>query len=240
MIGIILLDTDFPRLLGDIGNPETFAFPVDYEKVEGATPSEVVKRRNPSLIKPFIDAARALEERGAQAITTSCGFLAVWQEEIAQSVRVPVFTSSLVQVPWAFQVAGRRGKIGVLTVDALSLTGDHFKGVGAGEVPVIVRGMDHASEFCRVYLGNHPDMDIARAKNEVVSEAVTLMCENPEVMALVLECTNMAVFGNPVRSAVSVPVFDIVTLANFVWSALSKTGAFVAGSRRADSTRQES
>ena len=223
MIGIILLDTDFPRLLGDIGNPETFAFPVDYEKVEGATPSEVVKKRNPSLIRPFIEAARALEKRGAQAITTSCGFLAVWQEEIARSVVVPVFTSSLVQVPWAFQVTGRRGKIGVLTVDAVSLTGDHFKGVGAEEVPVIVRGMSPGSEFCRVYLGNHPDMDIARARNEVVSEAVTLTAENPGVMALVLECTNMAVFGSAVRSAVSVPVFDIVTLTNFLWLSVKGT-----------------
>ncbi len=222
MIGIILLDTDFPRLLGDIGNPETFSFPVDFEKVRGAIPSEVVKERKPSLIKPFVNAARALERRGAKAITTSCGFLAVWQKEIALSVGVPVFTSSLIQVPWAFQMTGRRGKIGVLTVDATSLTGEHFKGVGAESVPVIVRGMDPDSEFCRVYLGNRPDIDITKAGNEVESEAVTLTGENPEIRALVLECTNMAVFGSAVRRAVSMPVFDIVTLTNFVWLTLSK------------------
>ena len=122
MIGIILLDTRFPRLLGDVGNPKTFPFPVLYEKVHGALPSRVVMERDSSLLFPFIEAAKALERRGAMAITTSCGFLAIWQKEMASAVNVPLFTSSLIQIPWAYELMGRRGRIGVLTADRDSFT----------------------------------------------------------------------------------------------------------------------
>lgn len=218
MIGVILLDTNFPRLLGDVGNPKTFAFPVIFEKVREAIPFRVVKEGDPSLIAPFIEAARALERRGAKAITTSCGFLAVWQQEIASAVDVPVFTSSLIQVPWAHQVTGRRGRVGVLTVDASSLTKGHFDGVGAGGIPVVVRGMKPGGEFYRVYVGNNPDIDLSKAEDEVVSEVSSLVNENRDVSSLVLECTNMPVFGRGLRSAVKIPVFDIVTLTNLIWS----------------------
>jgi len=221
LIGIILLDTRFPRLLGDIGNPETFSFPVDFEKVEGAIPSRIIKERDPYLLSPFIEAARALEKRGAKAITTTCGFLALWQKEIASSVNIPLFTSSLIQVPWAYHIVCKRGRVGVLTVDASSLTQAHFRGVGAEEIPMIVRGMDSCSEFQRVYTGNNQDIDFAKAEEEIVAEVSALMKENPDVTSLVLECTNMPVFRKAIRNAVKVPVFDIITLCHFIWSSLT-------------------
>lgn len=224
LIGIILLDTKFPRLLGDIGNPRTFPFPVLFEKVEEAIPLRVIKDRDPRLIVPFVDAARALERRGAKAITTSCGFLAEWQQEIASAVGAPVFTSSLIQVPWAYQIAGRRGRVGVLTADASSLTRSHFEGAAAQGIPVLVRGMSPESEFYRVYVRNNPDIDLSKAESEVVSEVSGLLKENPDVSALVLECTNMPVFGRALRDAVKVPIFDIITLTNFVWSTVVSPG----------------
>jgi len=222
LIGIILLDTKFPRLPGDVGSPGTFAFPVLFERVKGAGPSRVVKERDRSLISSFVEAARVLEKRGAKAITTSCGFLALWQKEISAEVEIPVFTSSLLQVPWAYQVTGRRGRIGVLTVDEASLTREHFQGAGAGDIPYVVRGMKEESEFCRVFVGNTPDINVKKAESEVATEAAVLTKENPDVAAIVLECTNMPVFGKAVRKAVEVPVFDIITLTNYVWTSIRK------------------
>ncbi len=224
MIGVILLDTIFPRLLGDVGNPETFAFPVIFEKVREAVPFRVVKEGDPSLIAPFVEAAKALERRGAKAITTSCGFLAVWQQEIALAVDVPVFTSSLIQVPWAHHVTGRRGRVGVLTVDAASLTKEHLDGVGARGIPVAVRGMEPGGEFYRVYVGNNTDIDVSKAEDEVVSEVSALVTGNSDILSVVLECTNMPVFGRAIRNIVKIPVFDIVTLTNFIWSSVVGTG----------------
>jgi aspartate/glutamate racemase len=220
LIGIILLDTRFPRLLGDIGNPATFPFPVIYEKVDGALPSRVVSEKASSLLLPFIEAAKALERRGAKAITTSCGFLAVWQKELASAVHVPLFSSSLIQIPWAYELMGRRGRIGVLTADRDSFTKDLLKGIKAEAIPSVICGMKPDSEFNRVYVRNYPDPDFSRVEKEVVAEASTLVDDHPDVSAVVLECTNMAVFRKRLRETVRIPVFDILTLIHYIHSSL--------------------
>lgn len=223
VIGIILLDTQFPRLLGDVGNPATLPFPVLFERVKGAIPSRVVRERDRALMGLFIEAARNLERRGAKAVTTSCGFLALWQEEIASSVGVPVFTSSLIQVPWAYQLTGGKGRIGVLTADGPSLTKAHFEAVGAGNTPVVVRGMRAGGEFQRIYIDDGEDIDVAKAEGEVASEVSELMKGNPGLSALVLECANLPVFGRAIRATARLPVFDILTLARFIWSTVEST-----------------
>jgi len=220
LIGIVLLDTRFPRLPGDIGNPATFPFPVIYEKVKRAVPSRVINDRDPSLLLPFIKAAKTLERKGARAITTSCGFLALWQKEMAAAVNVPLFTSSLVQIPWAYELMGRRGRIGVLTADRDSMTGDHLEGVGAEGIPAVIHGMKPESDFHRIYVGNHSDLDLSRVEREVAMEVSTLLAWHPDISALVLECTNMAVFRRSVREAVNIPVFDILTLIHYIHSSL--------------------
>ena len=221
MIGIILLDTKFPRLLGDIGNPETFPFPVGYEKVEGAIPARIIKDRDPLLLLPFLEAAKNLEKRGAKAITTTCGFLSIWQKEMASAVSIPVLTSSLIQVPWAYQMAGRRGRVGVLTAEAPSLTAKHFEGVGAKDIPIKVRGMDPHGEFHRIYVENQMDMNQPKAEREVISEITALIDENPDVTTIVLECTNLSVFRKAIREKVNLPLFDIFTLVHFIRASLA-------------------
>ncbi len=221
MIGIILLDTCFPRLHGDIGNPKTFPFPVIYEKVHGVFPFRVVRERDTSLLLSFIEAAKNLERRGAKAVTTSCGFLAVYQREMARAVKVPLFTSSLLQMPWAYELAGRRGKIGVLTADGDSLTIDHLKGVQADGVPSVIRGMKPEREFYRTYVGNSPDPDVSRLEREVVEGASALIKDHPDIFSLVLECTNMAVFRNALKETINLPIFDILTLIHYIHSSLT-------------------
>src|SRR6059058_4382685 len=107
---ILLLDTRFPRIPGDVGNAATFPFPVRYRRVSGADPDLVVRRGAEGLLPAFVQGARALEGEGVGAITTSCGFLAKYQQELAAAVRVPVFTSSLLMVPLVHRLlpAGRR------------------------------------------------------------------------------------------------------------------------------------
>src|SRR2546428_380343 len=117
-VGILILDTRFPRIPGDVGNATTFPFPVRYHRVSGADPDLVVRRGAEGLLPAFVQGARALEGEGVGAITTSCGFLAKYQQELAAAVRVPVFTSSLLMVPLVHRLlpAGPRG--GLLALDA--------------------------------------------------------------------------------------------------------------------------
>ena len=84
-----------------------------------------------SLLPDFLDAAAELVSLGAEAITTNCGFLSLFQQELAAHVRVPVATSSLIQVPWVQATLPPGKRVGVVTVSGSSLTARHFQAAGA-------------------------------------------------------------------------------------------------------------
>ncbi len=220
VIGIIMLDTAFPRIPGDIGNPSTFPFPVRYRVVEGASPRRVVHEADPGLVEPFKQAARSLEKQGSKAIATSCGFLAVFQQDLADAVDIPVFSSSLMQIHSAHRALNGRRKVGVLTADAGALTERHFSGVGAGAIPVVVLGMEEAEEFTEVFIGGKPSIDIAKVGREMVRAAEKIAELHPEIGALVLECTNMPPYARAVQEVLNIPVFDVVTMICQVHAAL--------------------
>src|SRR4029077_15064252 len=94
-VGILMLDTRFPRIPGDMGNATTFAFPVRYHRVAGASPDLVVRRGAEGLLPAFVEGARALEREGVGAVTTNCGFLVKYQREEAAGVEIPVLNCTL-------------------------------------------------------------------------------------------------------------------------------------------------
>ncbi|TXT43221.1 MAG: hypothetical protein FD137_1899 [Spirochaetes bacterium] len=224
-LGILMLDTRFPRIPGDIGNASTFPFSVRYAKVRGASPKRVVREGDPSLLEPFISAAQELQAEGVKAITTSCGFLAAFQEELSASVDVPVFTSSLLQIPFLHSIFGEKGEVGVLTARAASLERRHFEQCGAAGIPCAVMGMDEFPEFSRVFLGDHCEgeavsYDILKVERELAEASAALVADHPNIRCVVLECTNMPPFRTKIQEASGKPVYDIVTLAGYVYSGL--------------------
>src|SRR6266545_5925425 len=142
-VGILMLDTKFPRIPGDMGHAATFDFPVLYHRVRGASPDRVVRHGHRELLPAFIDGARALEREGVRAVTTNCGFLAKFQPELAASVSIPVFTSSLMLVPMVHRMLPAGRSVGILTVNASALHAEHMAGAGiAPDVPVVVAGLE--------------------------------------------------------------------------------------------------
>ncbi|MGZ5235833.1 MAG: aspartate/glutamate racemase family protein [Caldimonas sp.] len=210
-LGVVMLDTRFPRLRGDIGCAATFAFPVRYRVVKGALPHRVVVERDRSLLPPFIAAARALEAEGCSAIATSCGFLALFQAEMQAALGVPMWTSSLLLVDEldAALPAGRRA--GVVTADAASLTAAHLAAAGA-RIDTPIEGLAPGSAFRRTLLDNRRLLDAAEAEAATVAAAARLVARHPQVAAIVLECTNMPPYADAVRAATRLPVHDITTL----------------------------
>jgi hypothetical protein len=122
MLGILTLDTAFPRIRGDVGCPETFDFPVKYATIAGADPEEVVHRASDAALPLFVEAARRLVDEGCIGIATTCGFLARWQRELAFELRVPVMTSSLLLIPFVGSTLPWHRKVGVVTYSAAALT----------------------------------------------------------------------------------------------------------------------
>ena len=222
VFGIIMLDTVFPRIPGDIGNPDTFDFPVLYEVVEGADARRVVKDADVSLLKPFINAGKILENRGVDAIGTSCGFLSIFHRELADALDVPVFSSSLQQVPLVHQTISTGQKIGIMTVRKQSLTRRHLEGVGIESYPLVIVGMDDTEEFSAVFIDGKTTMDEERCRSEMKTAAKRLITRHPEVGAIVLECTNMPPYARDVQDVTGRPVFDVVTMINYGYAALQR------------------
>jgi hypothetical protein len=212
-LGIIMLNTRFPRVVGDIGNPATFPFPVRYRIVEQATVDQVVRADGLSaaLVDDFVAAAHELAAAGVAGLTTSCGFVAICQAELARRCPLPMVASSLCQVPLvqAALPAGRR--VGVLTIDARKLTPAHLAAVGApADTPFV--GTEGGAELTRVIEQDLPELDPASACRDVLAAGEALLAKAPDVGAVVLECTNMAPYARALAAHVGLPVFDILSL----------------------------
>ena len=222
VFGIIMLDTVFPRILGDIGNPDTFAFPVRYEVVKGASSRRVVRDADPLLLQDFIDAARTLESSGAQAVATSCGFLSIFHRELVDAINVPVFSSSLLQVPLIHQIIRKGMKIGIITARKQSLTDKHLAGVGIQSYPLAIIGMDDAEEFTAVFIEGKTTINTEKCRKEMISAAEKLIAVHPDVGAIVLECTNMPPYAKDIQEVTGRPVFDVVTMINYGYAVISR------------------
>lgn len=220
-VGILMLDTRFPRIPGDMGNAATFPFPVRYQRVAGADPDLVVRRGAEGLLPAFIAGARELEREGVGAITTNCGFLVKYQRELGAAVGVPVLTSTLLLVPLVHRMLPPGRRVGIMTVNAGTLGPEHFRGAGIGDVPLAVAGMETEKEFTRVLLGDELELDVDLAREEHVRVARRLVGEHPDVGAIVLECTNMPPYADDIRRETGRPVFDIVSLVTLVHGALA-------------------
>jgi Asp/Glu/hydantoin racemase len=211
-LGILMLDARFPRIPGDMGNATTWPFPVLYKVVKGATPEQVVLKGAAGLLPAFLEAAAELVAVGAEAITTNCGFLSLFQRELAQHVRVPVATSSLIQVPWVQATLPPGRRVGIITVSGKTLTPKHMEAAGVPlDTPFI--GTEGGREFFRVLiLGEKDDMEVALAEQDVLDAGRALLRTHPEIGAIVLECTNMPPYAHALREALGVPIYDIYSL----------------------------
>ncbi len=220
-LGLLMLETHFPRPPGDVGHPRTFAFPVRRVVVGRATPQRVVRDSAQGLVPAFISAAQELVAQGAAAIGTSCGFLGLHQQRFAAGLPVPVATSSLLQCAWLAALLPDRQRAGIVTIDAAALTPEHL---GACGVPddAPIEGVDPGGELATRLLNDEPELDCARAEAEVVAAAQRLLERHPEVGAIVLECTNMPPYAAAVARATGRPVYDVVTLLEWVWRGVAR------------------
>jgi hypothetical protein len=209
-IGVIMLETRFPRPPGDIGNPETFGGKAIYEVVPGAAAERVVRAGapDPALLAPFLAARDRLVRAGAGLVTTSCGFLVRFQAALAKECAVPVVTSSLVALP---ALARRYRKVGVITIHGGRLTPDYLAAAGAAP-STPVEGTEAGREITRKLLGDAPDLDLAAAERDVVEAGERLKARVPGLGAVLLECTNMPPYRAALARALGVPVFDILTV----------------------------
>jgi len=218
-VGILMLETRFPRIPGDMGNAETWPFPVLFKVVPGASSRRVVCDKAAGLLDEFLGAAGELVRLGADGITTTCGFLSLFQRQIAAHVGVPVATSSLMQIPLIERVMPPGKRVGVLTVSAANLTAEHLLAAGADPATPVV-GTDNGSEFTRVMINDEERLDVAAAEHDILAAGDTLVTTHSDVGAILLECTNMVPYARVLSERLRLPVFSIYTFVSWFQAGL--------------------
>jgi hypothetical protein len=211
---VLTLDTQFPRLPGDIGNPASFGVPAITRTVRRTRPHHAVQsaagQREADLFTPFCRAMHDLERMGAMAITTSCGFLVLMQERLQAHASVPVVTSSLTMLPGLLE---RRRRVGVLTISARHL-GEEFlaaAGVPASRMDdVVVEGVDEEGEFARTMLDNRAHFNFLQARRDVVDAAQHLHARCSDITDVVLECTNMPPYAAAIQAATGLRCWSLL------------------------------
>jgi glutamate racemase len=221
-IGVLCLESLFPKPRGHLRNPLTFDFPVVLSVVKGVDIPRLLVHPTAELVEPFIEAARQLERDGVLAVTGSCGFLARYQPEIASAVKIPVFMSSLIQIPMVRVLHGPGCKVGVLTASASALTAAHFAAVGSDIDHVAIKGMEGHPEFWETIIeGKRHDFDLVKLEQEICQAADEINREN-DLDALVLECTDLSAFSQAIQKTIQRPVYDIDSLVEYVHYAICR------------------
>lgn len=221
-IGVLLLDCTLVLPPGDVANATTFPFPVRYQVVRAASIERLIYRRDPELLEPFIEAGQELISQGVKAITSDCGFMALFQREMADALEVPVFLSSLLQIPFIHQTLRTGRKVGIIAADGNNVTDRHLRAVGVTpEMGVRIVGMHDQPGFRQAILDEEGILDFDKTEAEVVGRARELT-QDPDVEAILLECSNLPPYAAAVQEATGLPVYDFTTMINFVFSALQR------------------
>jgi Asp/Glu/hydantoin racemase len=241
-IGMITFDQTPPAMIpGHSSNALTYKFPVLFATVDLSLLDSVVRGEFTTL-PAFVKAAQYLQVKGVRAITTNCGMLALLQKDLANAVEVPVFASSLLQVPIVHRMLGKRNRIGIITAYGRVLEKDHrfLENAGIHEgIPIAIKGLEGCEKFWTALdplskgfgstsssdnnqVKSQFDGDFKAIETEITDLAEALVRENPDIGAFVLECTELPVYSYAVQRRTGLPVFDTVTLVNYVYESVVK------------------
>jgi hypothetical protein len=221
-IGILLLDTSVPFVPGDVANATTYSFPVRFKKVEGYSVARALGK-DPAVFDALKAAAQGLVEQGVRAVTGDCGFMALHQRRLADELGVPVFLSSLLQIPFILSTLGKDAKVGILTADSTSLDETLLAAVGVTEGDrLVIKGLQDQPHFASFAIEETGLLDQAAVAAEVVTAGQRLVAGDASVQALLLECSLLPPYAAALQHTLGMPVFDYITMINFVFSAVVK------------------
>ncbi|MDR1824043.1 MAG: aspartate/glutamate racemase family protein [Bifidobacteriaceae bacterium] len=226
-LGIMLLDEVYPGFPGDVRNPSAYPFPIQYDIVTGVDIDKLVLQGDPAAcLEPILAAAKRLEKLGCRAISAECGYFSYFQPQVAGAVNVPVFMSSLLQVPLIQQVIGPGRQVGILCGNRGALTRDHLTAVGIDpDSNLVIAGTrdDYDTpEFDNLwYATDRPELptaDYDRAEADMLRVCRDFRRRHPDMRALMLECTGFQPFARAIQRQLDLPVFSWSTLLDYAYS----------------------
>ncbi|MEM1113906.1 MAG: aspartate/glutamate racemase family protein [Pseudomonadota bacterium] len=227
-IGVLHLDTRHPLLPGNPQHVQTFNFPVAYEAVPQQDLAALM-RGDPALEPLIVAAGERLAARGVRSIVGACGSFAYYQRALASALTIPVFSSVLVQIPFLLNALGER-KLGIIAAKASSVNERIFSECGvADSARLAITEMQGQPEFDRMLSGSSA-VDEAALREELIGVVGRLIATNPDISAIMLQCSELPPFAADLQYAFDRPVYDAVTLVN--WAYLSGQAESFSGLRR--------
>ena len=208
-------------LPGNSVNPDTYPFPVIFKRVKGANYDSVLHNPTNDLLDAMVIEGMAMVKQGVRAIITSCGFNAIFQKKLSKAMPVPVFTSTLMQIPFILSSLGSK-KLAVITASKKALKPEHFRAVGLKDLSRIqIYGMDEQPEWGKIHLTPDHPLSLEIISDEVVSLAEIAQKQTPKLGAVLLECTDLPPFANAIRKKIGLPVFDLPTMITLIRASYS-------------------
>jgi Asp/Glu/hydantoin racemase len=228
-IGILVMRMWQVLIPGNVANASTFQFPVRYEVLDADDAGTRILQADSTLLPDIVSAAKRLQRQGVRAIVGGCGYFGNYQEEVAAVLDVPVFLSSLMQVPLISRSLGTGKKVGIICADGRALTSETLRRCGIDDPSVAtIVGAEHLEEFSNIlYETGH--LNSRKLEREIVTLARQLVDSDPAIRAILLECSDLPPYALSIQRAVGLPVFDFITLANWVYGATVRApiGGFV-------------
>jgi len=227
-IGMLAFGQWFPAIChGHQSYTTTYNFPIRLKFVESPLlpddiDEEKEKRYRGWNLSEWIKRAKELEGEGVKAIVTGCGITGTIQRELSNSVNIPVFTSTILFVPLIFRTLKKGQKVGVLTASAELFTRwDNMllRECGVDEsIPVVISGMSE-SDYCEIWWSQlNQGFNKKKVEEAIVEVALKMISDEPNIGAIVCECTEMPPYSEAIRNATDLPVFDAVDMVNYVYS----------------------
>lgn len=222
-IGIILFGQAgyaFPP--GSVENATTFRYPVLFQAISAASVQSVVSDRlDPEVLAQLIHAGRDLERQGCRAVIGACGYFANYLPQVRKELHVPCFFSSVMQVPLILCSMKPGRKVGIICADGRVLgSAPVLAHCGVEDrSSVVVVGAEALPEMQKI-LGGAGHYNPYRLEKGLVDLALEMVRKNPDIGAVLLECTLFPTHAWAVQDAVKLPVYDFSTLIDWVYSAV--------------------
>lgn len=219
-LGILVLEGKMADVPGCMVCPDTFPYPVTRKVVPGAATPRTPEDAE-ALLPNYIETAQQLEQEGVAAITANCGLMALLQDELADSVGVPVVLSSLLAVPTVARMRGSGQRVGILTFyeDAVGEANFRASGWSRDTYPVSVAGVSQYDSWQEFLRTKEMDEELrAQAGRDLLVTIEGLLARERDIGALVSECTLLPAVIQDLREEVPVPIYDILTVLDWAVS----------------------
>ncbi|MDO5519539.1 MAG: aspartate/glutamate racemase family protein [bacterium] len=222
-IGIIAVDLIYPKLPGNVANATSFSYPVLYKKVSFEI--EQLFEGDPSIEAQIVAAAKELEAEGVRAIIGACGYFAHFQRVVSEAVDIPVYLSSLCQIPIIELGLSSSKKIAVLAASGENLNDELLGKLGISSERLIIKSIGELDSFAPIRWGK-TTLDNGALTKELGEVALELVREHPEIGAILLECSDLPPYAYEIQCLTGLPVYDFITMIDWVKQAVVRQPYF--------------